>query len=266
MEPLGIEGAWTVTPRINRDNRGSFLEWFRHDEFARAAGYQFCLAQVNCSVSRYRTLRGIHFSDVPPGQAKYVMCVSGAVIDVVVDLRVGSPGFGQWEAVRLDDQTRRAVFISEGLGHGFMADSPEATVMYLCSTPYAPGREHGIYPLDPTLGIHWPSGAEPILSEKDAKAPSLHEAQLGGLLPVYEECTAFVGRQRSSSAVTLGNISSAGGTLQASGPEPPRIETPSGHVGAQHRASRTCAPVTSVSPVRNMQQAHGRHVPAACRH
>ena len=192
MDSLGIDGAWVLTPRIHQDSRGSFLEWFRGDDFTEAAGYDFGFAQANCSVSRRGVLRGIHFSDVPPGQAKYVTCVAGAVTDVVVDLRVGSPGYGSWEAVQLDDQTRRAVFVSEGLGHGFMALSAEATVVYLCSSPYAPGREHEVHPLDPALGITWPADVAPVLSAKDAVAPSLDDARRAGLLPAYADCLAYV--------------------------------------------------------------------------
>ena len=129
---------------------------------------------------------------VVPGQAKYVTCVAGSVTDVVVDLRVGSPGYGTWEAVQLDDQTRRAVFVSEGLGHGFMALSTEATVVYLCSTPYAPGREREVHPLDPALGITWPADVVPVLSAKDAIAPSLDDARRAGLLPAYADCLAYV--------------------------------------------------------------------------
>jgi dTDP-4-dehydrorhamnose 3,5-epimerase len=197
MEPLGIDGAWIVTPRIHEDDRGSFLEWFRDEEFTDAAGYRLRLAQVNCSVSRRGVIRGIHFADVPPGQAKYVMCVSGAVADVVVDLRVGSPGFGRFAAVELDDETRRAVFVSEGLGHGFMALSSEATVVLLCSTPYTPGREHGVHPLDPGLGIEWPSEAA-VLSERDANAPSLEDARRSGMLPSYADCQALAAHRRKA--------------------------------------------------------------------
>ena len=93
--------------------------------------------------------------------------------------------------MRLDDQDRRAVFLTEGLGHGFMALSEEATVLYLCSTPYAPEREHGIHPLDPDLGITWPDGLDPVLSDKDAAAPSLKEALAAELLPDYSECLAY---------------------------------------------------------------------------
>jgi dTDP-4-dehydrorhamnose 3,5-epimerase len=201
VEPLGIDGAWTFTPQVHRDDRGSFAEAFRGAEFAADLGYQFSVAQVNCSVSRGGVIRGIHYSDVPAGQAKYVTCVSGAVLDVVVDLRVGSPGFGKWETVRLDEQDRRAVFLAEGLGHGFMALSEQATVLYLCSTPYSPGREHGIHPLDPTLGIAWPldgPGDTPILSEKDAAALPLEEALLSGALPSYGDCTANTARRQRS--------------------------------------------------------------------
>jgi dTDP-4-dehydrorhamnose 3,5-epimerase len=116
---------------------------------------------------------------------------------VIVDIRVGSPTFGQWEAVRLDDDTKHAVFLAEGLGHAFMALTDDATVVYLCSTGYSPGREHGINPLDPALGIVWPEGFEPVLSEKDAEAPTLAEAEQSGLLPSYADCSAYYERLRS---------------------------------------------------------------------
>lgn len=141
-------------------------------------------------------LRGLHYADVPPGQAKYVTCVRGAVLDVVADIRVGSPTFGQWEAVRLDDDGRRAVFLAEGLGHAFMALTDDATVVYLCSTGYDPRREHTVDALDPALGITWPDGLTPVLSPKDARAPSLAEAQEAGLLPSYEACRARYARMR----------------------------------------------------------------------
>lgn len=179
MERLSIDGALLHTPRIHSDQRGDFLESFRTADLAQGFG----LAQVNSSVSRRGVLRGVHFADVPPGQAKYVMCVSGEVLDVVVDVRVGSPTFGRWEGVRLDDVTRCGMYLAEGLGHAFMALSESATVVYLCSTAYDPAREHGIHPLDPDLGIEWPYDGEPILSEKDAAAPTLKQALDSGILP-----------------------------------------------------------------------------------
>jgi dTDP-4-dehydrorhamnose 3,5-epimerase len=199
MQPTGIGGSYVFKPHIYPDNRGSFHEWFRADEFARDLGYRLDLAQANCSVSRRGVIRGIHFTDVPPGQAKYVVCASGSVLDVIVDLRVGSPTYRQWEAVALDDQAGQGVFLAEGLGHGFMALSPQATVMYLCSTGYAPGIEHGVHPLDPELGIAWPRDAEVILSEKDAAAPPVSEAERAGLLPLYTDCMDLAARQRDLS-------------------------------------------------------------------
>jgi dTDP-4-dehydrorhamnose 3,5-epimerase len=195
VRPLAIEGAFEVTPAQHRDDRGTFLEWYRFDALAAAVGHPLDLAQANLSTSARNVVRGIHFADVPPGQAKYVTCVSGAVLDVVVDIRVGSPTFGAWEAVHLDDTERRAVYVSEGLGHGLCALTEGATVAYLCSTTYRPGHEHGIDPLDPELGISWPTGT-PLLSTKDAAAPSLAEARATGLLPRYEACSTYIESRR----------------------------------------------------------------------
>lgn len=199
MNPLGIDGAWVYAPQVHQDDRGSFAEAFRGAEFARALGYRLDVAQVNCSVSRRGVIRGVHYSDVPPGQAKYVTCVAGAILDVVVDLRAESPTFGKWEAVRLDAETRGAVFLGEGLGHAFMALTDGATALYLCSTPYAPGREHGVNPLDPAIGIAWPleAGQAPVLSDKDAAAPTLEEALRAGQLPRYADCAGYLDELRA---------------------------------------------------------------------
>jgi dTDP-4-dehydrorhamnose 3,5-epimerase len=190
ISPLAIEGAFQVTPAQHRDPRGNFMEWYRFDELAAAVGHPLDLAQANLSTSAKDVVRGIHFADVPPGQAKYITCVSGAVLDVIVDIRVGSPTFGTWETVRLDDEDRRAVYLAEGLGHAFCALTEGATVTYLCSSTYRPGHEHGIDPLDPELDIAWPVTV-PLLSIKDAEAPSLAEARSSGLLPRYEVCRSF---------------------------------------------------------------------------
>jgi dTDP-4-dehydrorhamnose 3,5-epimerase len=190
IRPLSIEGAFEVTPAQHRDPRGVFLEWYRFDALAAAVGHPLDLAQANLSTSAKDVVRGIHFADVPPGQAKFVTCVSGAVLDVIVDIRVGSPTFGTWEAVRLDDDDRRAVYLAEGLGHAFCSLTEGATVTYLCSSTYRPGHEHGIDPLDRELDIAWPV-TKPLLSDKDAGAPSLAEARSSGLLPEYETCLTF---------------------------------------------------------------------------
>ena len=144
IEETKIPGAFAVTPQQHRDDRGVFLEWFRSDRFVESAGHPFTIAQANCSVSAAGTVRGIHFAQLPPSQAKYVTCPSGAILDVVVDIRVGSPTFGQWDSVLLDDRDRRSVYLSEGLAHGFLALQDDSTAMYLCSATYDPAREHTI--------------------------------------------------------------------------------------------------------------------------
>jgi dTDP-4-dehydrorhamnose 3,5-epimerase len=205
IRELSIQGSWEITPNLHRDNRGVFLEWFRADRFTEMTGHPFDLLQANCSVSAAGTIRGIHFAELPPSQAKYVACPSGAILDVVVDIRVGSPTYGQWDAVQVDDERRNAVYLAEGLGHAFMALSDNAVVNYLCSAPYAPGREHGLHPLDPAIGIDWPtrgrSGGRltPVLSPKDSAAPGLEAARTAGLLSTYEEVQTFLATPRQSS-------------------------------------------------------------------
>lgn len=194
---LSVPGAWEVTPRQFGDDRGVFLEWFSGAPFAEAVGHRLSVAQANCSVSAAGVVRGIHFADTPPGQAKYVTCARGAVLDVIVDLRVGSPTFGQWDSVLLDDVDRRAVYLSEGLGHAFCSLEDGSTVLYLCSTPYAPQREHGIHPRDPDLAITWPSTGRdgtPLdlhLSRKDSAAPGFLTAREAGLLPDAEAVARY---------------------------------------------------------------------------
>lgn len=188
---LAIPGAWEISPRLHGDSRGSFFEWFTEGGFAEATGHRLQVRQANCSISSTGVLRGLHFAQVPPGQAKYVTCVRGAVFDVAVDIRVGSPTYGRWDSVLLDDVDRRTIYLSEGLAHGFVALQDDSTVMYLCSTPYDPQREHTISPTDPAIGIEWPlSGL--LLSDRDAAAPSLAEARAAGLLPTWDETRSFI--------------------------------------------------------------------------
>jgi dTDP-4-dehydrorhamnose 3,5-epimerase len=188
-----VPGAWEIIPRLHHDERGVFFEWFTDTAFRDFAGHRLDLHQANCSVSSAGVLRGLHFAQLPPSQAKYVTCVRGAVFDVVVDIRVGSPTFGRWDAVQLDDRTHRSIYISEGLGHAFLALEDDSTVMYLCSADYDPEREHTIDPLDPALGISWPlADGEPIVSDRDRDAPTLEEVRARGLLPTWDETRAFI--------------------------------------------------------------------------
>jgi dTDP-4-dehydrorhamnose 3,5-epimerase len=191
IRALKIDGAFEITPRQFPDGRGVFLESFRGDRLAAAIGHRLDIIQTNVSVSSAGTVRGVHFADVPPSQAKYVTTLAGSFIDFVIDIRVGSPTFGLWDSVLLDTVDRRAIYLAEGLGHAICALQDDSTVMYLCSATYDPAREHAINPLDPDIGLDLPDGITPVLSAKDAAAPSLSEASAAGILPRYDECLRF---------------------------------------------------------------------------
>ena len=191
VRELSVPGAWEITPKQHVDDRGLFFEWYTDSGFEEFAGHRLDMRQANCSVSAAGVLRGLHFAQLPPSQAKYVTCVRGAVFDVVVDIRLGSPTFGQWDSVLLDDRDRRSIYISEGLAHGFLALEDDSTVMYLCSAAYNPGREHTICATDPALDIRWPD-TDHVLSGRDADAPSLEEVKAAGLLPTWDDTKAFV--------------------------------------------------------------------------
>jgi len=192
IRELSIPDSYEIVPIQRGDDRGVFLEWYRFDLLAQAVGHPLDLRQANTSVSKRGTVRGIHFADIPPSQAKYVTVTRGAVLDYVIDIRVGSSTFGRWDSVRLDDVDRKAIYIAEGLGHAFVALTDDATVSYLVSDTYNASREHGINPLDPEVGLVFPEEAgELLLSPKDTGAPSLAEASASGLLPSYADARAF---------------------------------------------------------------------------
>ena len=181
-EPMGISGAWVFTPTTHIDDRGLFLESLTARSLREATGSELELAQLNISVSHRGVLRGLHACRVPPGQAKYVQCVVGEILDVVVDIDPESATFGQHDSVVLNDTTRRAIFVGEGLAHGFCVWSESATVVYATSSPFNPEAEFAIHPLDPELAISWSPLSDLALSEKDRSAPSLREAVSSGLI------------------------------------------------------------------------------------
>lgn len=187
-EKLSIDGAWRFEADQYPDERGNFVIWYESDEFASQTGYELPLAKTHHAVSAEQTIRGIHFTLLPPGQAKYVYCPAGRVLDVVVDVRVGSPTFGQWDSVVLDQDAFSSVFVADGLGHAYAALTDDSVLVYLCSTRYAPEREVAVDALDPAIGIEWPEWDRPILSQRDREAPSLAAAADKGLLPSYEDC------------------------------------------------------------------------------
>jgi dTDP-4-dehydrorhamnose 3,5-epimerase len=195
-----LDGPILIEPKVLGDERGFFVETYRRSTYMEL-GIQEEMVQDNHSRSGHGIVRGMHFQ-IDRGAAKLVRCGRGAIYDVLVDVRRGSPTFGQWEAVRLDDENRAAVYVPEGVGHAFMALEDRTVIQYLCSAPYAPGREHAVNPLDPALGIDWPTAGrdgkplEKLLSDKDAAAPTLAEAEQQGVLPSYDEALEFVASLR----------------------------------------------------------------------
>ena len=192
IRELSIPDSYEITPKQMKDDRGVFLEWYRFDKLSETIGHPLELRQGNLSVSKKGVVRGIHFADVPRGQAKYVQAVNGAVLDFVIDIRVGSPTFGQWDSVLLDTVDHRSIYLAEGLGHAFVALTDDATVSYLVSDTYNAPREHGINPTDADINLVFPDSAgELLLSPKDTDAPGLHEAAELGLLPQFADVQAF---------------------------------------------------------------------------
>nr|Q9RR30.1 RecName: Full=Probable dTDP-4-oxo-2,6-dideoxy-D-glucose 3,5-epimerase [Streptomyces antibioticus]AAD55452.1 dTDP-4-keto-6-deoxyglucose 3,5-epimerase [Streptomyces antibioticus] len=187
MELLDVDGAWLYTPEIMRDERGEFLEWFRGRTFQEKIGHPLSLAQANCSVSRKAFCAASTSPTPPPGQAKYVTCASGTVLDVVVDVRRGSPTFGRWAAVRLDAARHQGLYLAEGLGHAFMALTDDATVVYLCSQPYVAEAERAVDPLDPAIGIEWPTDIDIVpVGEGTPTHRPWRRPRRPGILPDYE--------------------------------------------------------------------------------
>jgi dTDP-4-dehydrorhamnose 3,5-epimerase len=190
VRPLGIPGVALIEATGFSDDRGGFFEYLRAEEFLLATGSGLTVAQVNCSVSVRGALRGIAVTGVPPGQAKVVVCLAGEVLDVAVDLRVGSPTFGAWHAERLGETRRAALLLPPGVGHAFMAIADSSSVVYLLSASHDPALERRVHPLDPDIGIEWSSGTTAVMSAKDASAPGLRQALEAGLLPDYSACLA----------------------------------------------------------------------------
>lgn len=170
--------AHLTQPVVYRDVRGNFSEIFHAEDLP------FPVAVSNCSRSVSGTIRGIHYTEAG-GQDKYITCVHGSILDIIVDLRTSSPTFGLYEAVDLDSSDLRSVYISSGLGHAFFAYE-ESVLLYQCSKPYAPEAAQVITPFDEGLGVNWPSfhSLQPRVSEQDALGPTLAEALERNLLPV----------------------------------------------------------------------------------
>lgn len=171
--PTRLEGPKLIQPAIHGDERGFFCETYRSSAFSEL-GISEHLVQDNQSRSRRGIVRGMHFQ-VGPGISKLVRCARGSILDVMVDLRRGSPTYGQWEAFQLDDQNMHLAYCPIGFAHGFCVLSDQADVVYKQSGYFDAELERGIRYDDPDVGIEWPAGLELIPSQRDAQAPLLRE-------------------------------------------------------------------------------------------
>ncbi len=190
VRELSIPHAYVFTPVQHADERGVFLETYRYEAVRDAVGHELALRQANTSVSRKGVVRGIHYALVPPGQAKYVTVSHGSILDFVVDIRVGSPTFGQWDSVLLDATDRRSLYVAEGLGHAFIALSDDTVVNYLVSEVYNGPRELGVDPRDPAIGLDF-GALVPLVSPRDSAALTLAAAAAAGTLPGWDDCLAL---------------------------------------------------------------------------
>jgi dTDP-4-dehydrorhamnose 3,5-epimerase len=171
---LEIDGLWLAESEVHQDNRGKFLEWFKPSELQKETGKSFSARQANSSCSTIGTLRGIHFSTSQDGQAKWVTCSDGLILDVVVDLRPKSKTFKKWIATELDAFSGNSLVISEGLGHAFLSLAENSVVNYLLSSEYSPENEQTIYPFDKDIAINWPK-MEYKISDRDLNGKKLLE-------------------------------------------------------------------------------------------
>lgn len=184
LTPLGLVGGWLAESPVWSDDRGFFREWFKSETIKIVTGREFGIEQANISLSSAGSIRGIHYSLAPRGQAKWITCVSGSIQDVIVDIRPDSPTFGKWIEVELKGNSGEAVFMEEGLGHGFLALEDNTAVAYLVSTPFSPSDEFEINPLDEKIGIKWRMDFDSLkISDKDRIAPTLVERLTKGKLP-----------------------------------------------------------------------------------
>jgi len=184
LHELSIPGLFVLESPVHGDDRGFFREWFKLGDLE-AAGVSFSTEQANLSMSCRDVVRGLHYSLAPQGQAKVVTCVFGALDDVIVDVRVGSPSFGRVEIVHLAQEEGRSVLLPAGVAHGFCVTSENAALSYLLSSPFNASMELEIHPFDPEIGVSWALHGDAIVSAKDAAAPTLAQRLAAKELPLF---------------------------------------------------------------------------------
>ncbi|GGX45164.1 dTDP-4-dehydrorhamnose 3,5-epimerase family protein [Streptomyces chryseus] len=183
-----VPDAYRIDPDLLPDHRGRFYEGLRYETLRAATGHAFELRQVNFTVSHRNALRGIHGTTMPPGQGKIISCVRGAALTMVVDLRLGSPAFGQHDVLRQDPDSATALYLPDGLGLAYVALADDTCMNYLCDREYVHGTIIDVDAFDPALGLPWNLDEPVVRSARDAAAPTLAEAVAGGTLPAYEQC------------------------------------------------------------------------------
>lgn len=188
---LNISGSWLIEFNKFEDNRGFFYESFRSDFIFDKLKRKFEIKQTNTSYSSKGSLRGLHYALIPPSQAKYIQCQKGSILDFIIDIRIGSPTFGKFQMIELNEKSAKAIFIEEGLAHAFVAMQDETIVTYYVNQTYNPDKEKGINPFDKELNITWPN-LDLKLSAKDEKEISLNEAKNLNLLPIYSEAKNYI--------------------------------------------------------------------------
>jgi len=182
---LSISGAHLIESPVFDDGRGIFREWFKSGDLE-IDGIDFSVRQANLSHSVRGTVRGLHYSLAPEGQAKIVTCVMGELDDVIVDIRLGSPSFGRVVYVTLDARSGVSLHLPAGVAHGFCVREDFAAMAYLLTSPYDSTTELGISPFDSTLAVPWRLSSEPVLSLRDIEAPSLVERRERQELPIFQ--------------------------------------------------------------------------------
>lgn len=182
ITPLRISGAWIIEAPVFPDERGQFREWYRYELSDQTVLPRFEVMQANTSISSKGVIRGIHFSCADVGQSKIVTCTSGAIQDVVVDLRVNSETYGKHESIEISWKDGISIYLSSGLGHGFQSIEEDSAVTYLLNSKYQPEKEFAVNPKDGDLAIQWKIDKS-LISERDAAAPSLVELFANRNLP-----------------------------------------------------------------------------------
>ena len=185
-KPLSIHGAWLLQSRVFADDRGTFSEWFKSSLLTELTGETFEPVQANVSVSNVGVIRGIHYSLAPRGQAKLVTVLRGSILDVAIDVRVGSPTFGKFESAVMVAGDGQSMFLRHDMAHAFQALEDNTVVSYLVSSEYSPTEEKEISPMCSALNIQWAENLPSILSEKDRVAPDISQQSAAKLLPILE--------------------------------------------------------------------------------